>query len=166
MFVCCVRGGTRGGGTSARAHKRHTTSSPLPQKTNNTHHHTKQSTTINHNKIKSSADRKVNEFVKRVRALKIHVLIIGELKKRMPALFGKEKAQRKMLDRLPEVFSTVQREHHLPVGDFPDLQRFHHLLSAFDFDAFPKLSKASLHTIDEVMSVHIPNLVRAFDSPF
>jgi hypothetical protein len=49
----------------------------------------------------------VNEFVKRVRACKIHLLILGHLRKHMPALFGKDKAQRKMLEQLPDVFFQV-----------------------------------------------------------
>lgn len=42
-----------------------------------------------------------------MRAFKIHLLIIGHIRKAMPAMFGKDKAQRKMLDRLPEVFFQV-----------------------------------------------------------
>jgi EH domain-containing protein 1 len=49
----------------------------------------------------------VNEFVKRVRAFRIHLLIMGHLRKNMPAMFGKDKAQRKMLERLPDIFSQV-----------------------------------------------------------
>lgn len=60
----------------------------------------------------------------------------------------------------------VQREHHLPPGDFPDLARFRDILSAFEFDKFPKLSKSMVRQIEDVMSVDIPNLVRAFDNPY
>jgi hypothetical protein len=49
----------------------------------------------------------VNEFVKRVRAFRIHLLIMGHLRKNMPAMFGKDKAQRKMLERLPDIFFQV-----------------------------------------------------------
>lgn len=35
-----------------------------------------------------SCDRKINEFVKRVRACKIHMLLIGHLRNNMPAMFG------------------------------------------------------------------------------
>jgi hypothetical protein len=49
----------------------------------------------------------INEFVKRVRACKIHILIIGHIRKHMPAMFGKDKAQRKMLDQLPDIFHQV-----------------------------------------------------------
>lgn len=60
----------------------------------------------------------VNEFVKRVRAAKIHTLIMGHLRKQMPAMMGKQKAQEKLLRDLPAQFSHVQREHHLPAGSF------------------------------------------------
>ena len=61
----------------------------------------------------------VNEFVKRVRAAKIHILIMGHLRKQMPAMMGKQKAQEKLLRNLPEHFGFVQREYHLPVGGRP-----------------------------------------------
>jgi len=35
----------------------------------------------------------VNEFVKRVRAARIHILIMGHLRKQMPSMMGKAKAQ-------------------------------------------------------------------------
>lgn len=68
----------------------------------------------------------VNEFVKRVRAAKIHILIMGHLRKQMPAMMGKQKAQEKLLRNLADQFAQVQREYHLPVGDFPDVNRCAH----------------------------------------
>lgn len=53
--------------------------------------------------------RQINEFVKRVRAFRIHLLIIGHIKKHMPAMFGKDKAARKMLEQLPQIFFQVRR---------------------------------------------------------
>eukprot|EP00775_Hariotina_reticulata_P005540 gene5540-5776_t len=105
-----------------------------------------------------SCDRKINEFVKRVRAFRIHLLIMGHIRKHMPAMFGKDKAQRKMLDQLPQIFFQVQREYHLPAGDFPDVNRFREILSAFDFSSFPKLGKSMVKQIDDVLSVDVPNL--------
>ena len=52
---------------------------------------------------------KVNEFVKRLRAFKIHILIIGELKKHMPSMFGKKSASNKVLGNLHEHFDQVSR---------------------------------------------------------
>ena len=65
----------------------------------------------------------VNEFVKRVRACKIHTLLVGHLRKQMPALMGKQKAQEKMLRDLGKEFSLVQREHHLPAGEPESINR-------------------------------------------
>jgi EH domain-containing protein 1 len=49
----------------------------------------------------------INEFVKRARAAKVHAHIISHLKKEMPALMGKSKAQQKLLDSLEEQFAKV-----------------------------------------------------------
>jgi hypothetical protein len=49
----------------------------------------------------------VNEFVKRARAAKIHAYIIGHLKKEMPAMMGKAKAQQRLIDNLGEEFAKV-----------------------------------------------------------
>ena len=71
----------------------------------------------------------VNEFVKRVRAAKIHILIMGHLRKQMPSMMGKQKAQDKLLRDLPTHFAHVQREHHLPAGApwacLPDASPWH-----------------------------------------
>ncbi|KAL6763258.1 P-loop containing nucleoside triphosphate hydrolase protein [Haematococcus lacustris] len=113
-----------------------------------------------------SCDRKINEFVKRVRACKMHLLLVGHLRKQMPSMFGKEAAQKKLLQDLPAQFTQVMREHHLPQGDFPDPARFGEIMGAFDLLAFPKLTKEMLKQIDNVLSVDIPNLVKQFDNPF
>src|SRR3569833_961622 len=47
----------------------------------------------------------------------------------------------------------VQREHHLPPGDFPDVARFREILSAFDFMSFPKVTDRMIKQIDDVLSV-------------
>jgi EH domain-containing protein 1 len=112
-----------------------------------------------------SCDRKVNEFVKRVRAARIHFLIMGHLRRQIP-YFGHKKAQDKLLANLAQEFVHVQREHHLHAGDFPDVDRYREILSAFDVSKFPKLDKAMIKTIDEVLSVDIPQLVRAMDNPY
>ncbi|KAG2500095.1 hypothetical protein HYH03_001679 [Edaphochlamys debaryana] len=113
-----------------------------------------------------STDRKINEFVKRVRAAKIHILLVGHLRKQMPSMFGKEKAQRKLLEDIISNFEAVQREYHLPRGDFPDPSRFRDILQGFDLLAFPKVTKSMIQGLENVLTVDIPNLVKQFDNPF
>jgi len=49
----------------------------------------------------------INEFVKRARSAKIHAYIISHLKKEMPAIMGKAKAQQRLTDNLEEEFAKV-----------------------------------------------------------
>lgn len=49
----------------------------------------------------------INEFVKRARQAKIHAYIIGQLKKEMPAMIGKAKAQQRLIDNLEDEFAKV-----------------------------------------------------------
>lgn len=49
----------------------------------------------------------INEFVKRARAAKIHAYIISHLKKEMPAMMGKAKAQQRLIDNLADEFGKV-----------------------------------------------------------
>lgn len=49
----------------------------------------------------------INEFVKRARAAKMHAYIISHLKKEMPAMMGKAKAQQRLIDNLKEEFGKV-----------------------------------------------------------
>lgn len=55
-----------------------------------------------------SCDRKVSELVKRVRALKVHLLLIQHLKKQMPAIMFKQSAEAKIIDEMPEHFLKVR----------------------------------------------------------
>lgn len=58
------------------------------------------------------------------------------------------------------------RDHQLPPGDFPDLNRFREALSQFDCAAFPKLTDAKLAAVEQVLAEDVPRLMRAFDNPF
>ena len=49
----------------------------------------------------------INEFVKRARAAKIHAYIISHLKKAMPAMMGKAKAQQRLIDNLGDECGKV-----------------------------------------------------------
>jgi len=111
---------------------------------------------------KNAAVRKVNELVKRVRLSKAHAYIIGHLKKEMPAMFGKDKAQAKALANLEEHFLKVHRAHHLPVGDFPDVAKFRGCMEGHDLSKFPKLDTKLIDSMDTVLSRDLPKLMAMF----
>ncbi|KAF5730526.1 EH domain-containing protein 1 [Tripterygium wilfordii] len=115
---------------------------------------------------KKACDRRINEFVKRARAVKIHAYIIGHLKKAMPAMMGKTKAQQKLIDNLEEEFAKVQREFHLPPGDFPNVEQFREILSGYNFDKFEKLKPKMIQAVDDMLGYDIPDLLKNFRNPY
>ncbi|RDX62590.1 EH domain-containing protein 1 [Mucuna pruriens] len=115
---------------------------------------------------KAACDRRINEFVKRARAVKIHAYIISHLKKEMPAMIGKAKAQQKLIDNLAGEFGKVQREFHLPPGDFPNVEHFREILSGYNIDKFEKLKPKMIQAVDDMLAYDIPNLLKNFRNPY
>ncbi|KAJ0101912.1 hypothetical protein Patl1_04115 [Pistacia atlantica] len=114
---------------------------------------------------KKACDRRVNEFVKRARAAKIHAYIISHLRKEMPVMWGKAKTQRRLIDNLEAEFGKVQREFHLPPGDFPNVEHFKEILSGYRFDKFKKLKPRMIRAVDDMLSYDIPHLLKKFRNP-
>ncbi|KAL0353679.1 UNVERIFIED_CONTAM: EH domain-containing protein 1 [Sesamum angustifolium] len=115
---------------------------------------------------KKACDRRINEFVKRARAAKIHAYIISHLKKEMPAMMGKAKTQQRLIDNLPDEFAKVQREHHLPAGDFPNVEHFREVLSGYSIDKFEKLKPKMIQSVDDMLGYDIPELLKNFRNPY
>ncbi|GKD64794.1 EH domain-containing protein 1-like protein [Tanacetum coccineum] len=115
---------------------------------------------------KKACDRRINEFVKRARAAKIHAYIISQLKKEMPAVMGKSKTQQKLMKNLEDVFAKVQKEFHLPPGDFPDVEHFRQVLGAYNIDKFEKLKPKMIQAVDDMLGYDIPDLLKNFKNPY
>ncbi len=113
-----------------------------------------------------AADRKVNEFVKRVRAARTHMILVGSLRKQMPAMFGSDEKQRKLLGRLDREFEKCQIEYQLPRGDLPNVERYRQILAGFSLDKFPKLERKNVDIMDTVLSQDLPAIMRQFENPF
>ncbi|XP_031286507.1 EH domain-containing protein 1 isoform X1 [Pistacia vera] len=115
---------------------------------------------------KKACDRRINEFVKRARAAKIHAYIISHLRKEMPAMMGKAKTQQRLIDNLEAEFGKVQREFHLPPGDFPNVEHFKEVLSGYSFDKFEKLKPKMIQNVDDMLGYDIPDLLKNFRNPY
>jgi len=113
-----------------------------------------------------SCDRKVNEFVKRTRALRTHMMIIGDLWKQMPTAFGHDKKQKKLLANMEEEFRKTMMENNLPPGDLPNPERFAAILEPMQLHKFPRVDKKALASIEEVLTQDIPALMQRFGNPF
>ncbi|KAJ3678429.1 hypothetical protein LUZ60_002232 [Juncus effusus] len=115
---------------------------------------------------KKACDRRINEFVKRAREAKIHACIIGHLKKEMPSLMGKSKAQQKLIDNLEDEFAKIQKEFHLPPGDMPSVEHYREVLSSYNIDKFEKLNKKMVQSVDNMLAHDIPELLKRFRNPY
>lgn len=115
---------------------------------------------------KKACDRRINEFVKRARAAKIHAYLISHLKKEMPSMMGKGKVQQRLVDKLEDEFAKVQREFHLPAGDFPSVDHFKEVLAGYNFDKFEKLRPKMIQAVDDMLGYDIPNLLKSFRNPY
>ena len=116
---------------------------------------------------RAALGRRVNEFVKRVRAVRLHCLLMGRLRERMPRLMGRERKQAKLLATLDDVFRDVAERHGLAPADFPPLEPFRQRLSRCKIAAdFPLLEPKMLRRLDEVLQQDVPALLAQFGNPF
>ncbi|KAJ1405544.1 P-loop containing nucleoside triphosphate hydrolase [Sesbania bispinosa] len=115
---------------------------------------------------RKACDSRINEFVKRARSAKIHAYIISHLKMEMPAMMGKAKAQQRLIDNLEDEFKKVQREFHLPAGDFPNVEHFREILSGYSIDKFEKLKPKMIQAVDDMLGYEIPELLKKFRNPY
>ncbi|XP_062017253.1 EH domain-containing protein 1-like isoform X1 [Rosa rugosa] len=115
---------------------------------------------------KKACDRRINEFVKRARAAKIHAYIISHLKKEMPAMMGKSKTQKRLMENLEEEFAKVQKEFHLPAGDFPNVEQFREVLSNYNIDKFEKVKPKMIQAVDDMLGYEIPELLKNLRNPY
>ncbi|CAO3613071.1 unnamed protein product [Cunninghamella echinulata] len=111
---------------------------------------------------RNAAIRKVNEISKRARLARVHALIIGHLKKEMPAMFGKKKKSAKLLANLDQEFLKIQQRYHIPPGDFPNPEKFRQNLSVYDMDKFKQLKEDLLAKADDALSEDLPRIMSEF----
>jgi len=108
---------------------------------------------------RNAAVRRVNELVKRARLVKVHALLCSHLRDQMPYFYGHKEKQARLLARLPQEFSKVQRANGLAVGDFPKPARFSAGATAHDLASFPKLSRRLVEAMDGALARDIPALL-------
>jgi EH domain-containing protein 1 len=60
----------------------------------------------------------------------------------------------------------VQREFHLPAGDFPNIDHFREVLSSYSIDKFDKLKPKMIQAVDDMLGYEIPELLKKFRNPY
>jgi len=108
---------------------------------------------------RNAALRKLNDLIKRARLAKVHAYIISGLKKDMPSVFGKEGKKKDLIKNLDALYSSLQREHQISPGDFPDIKKMQERLVEFDFTKFHNLDRKLLERVDKMLAEDIAKLM-------
>jgi len=105
-----------------------------------------------------SATRKINEFVKRTRRLKVHLLIIQYLRGQF-GWFGKSKTQTKMLSNLGQAFREIAQKNNLNLSDFPPPTKFRTQIEKIMINKLPKIKKNFIPTLNDILERQVPKLM-------
>ena len=106
------------------------------------------------------ATRKINEFVKRTRQMKVHALIIEHLRKQFGWFGNKDKKQNKLLNSLRSEFKDIAKAENLNLNDFPNPEKFKTLIQKHDISKFPKFKEKWRAQFDRVLNQEIPELMK------
>jgi len=101
---------------------------------------------------RNAALRKLNDLIKRARLAKVHAYIISSLKKEMPKMMGKEAKKKSLIKSLDTLYSSLQREHGISPGDFPDIKKMQERLELQDFTKFKSLDMKLLERVDNMLA--------------
>lgn len=108
---------------------------------------------------RNAALRKLNDLIKRARLAKVHAYIIAELRKQMPSMIGKEKKKKELIQNLDKIFETLQKEHGISPGDFPDVEKMRENLKNVDFTRFNAIKPRLLEVVDDMLAKDIARLM-------
>ena len=111
-----------------------------------------------------AAERKINELVKRIRLIKVHVCILSRVRKHRKLRrygLGRNPDKDMVIEILNEIIQDMEVEYNLSKGDMPDLSLFtDRLLAHLDWNIFPpKVDNKILASLDNMLQKDIPNLM-------
>jgi len=107
--------------------------------------------------------RKINEFVKRTRQFKVHLIIIKELRSQF-GMFGKSSTQTKILQTMPQQFKNIAEKHNLTLADFPNPNKFVEIIKNHDIAKFDKVKDKYTKAIDQVLNVRVTEMMKLLPS--
>ncbi|RWS30308.1 EH domain-containing protein 3-like protein [Leptotrombidium deliense] len=108
---------------------------------------------------RNAALRKLNDLIKRARLAKVHAYIISSLRREMPSMFGKDSKKKELIKHLSNIYMEIEKEHQIPVGDFPDIGEMQEKLVNHDFTKFNPIKKSLLDSVDKMLAEDISRLM-------
>lgn len=113
---------------------------------------------------KNAGIRKINEFVKRARRVKVHSIVCSHLRSQF-GWFNKEKKQEELLKELDDHFETLARQYQLHRNDFPNAHVFAECINKLKLETwrFPDLKDKTLHDVDSILEEAMPRIYAYVD---
>jgi hypothetical protein len=74
-------------------------------------------------------------------------------------MFGKDSKKKELIKHLSNIYNEIERDHHIPIGDFPDIREMQEKLLQFDFTKFNPLRKPLVDTVDRMLADDISRLM-------
>jgi len=74
-------------------------------------------------------------------------------------MFGKDTKKKELLAGLAAIYTSLQQQHQISAGDFPNLQRMQDQLQYHDFSKFPLLKPKLLENVDRMLADDIARLM-------
>merc|ERR1712178_225561 len=109
---------------------------------------------------RNCALRKLNDLIKRARLAKVHAFIIAHMADNMPAMFGKDKAKKKLMEQLPDIYAEISRKYSISMGDFPSVEKMRENLERADWSKFGSLKVALLQKTDQMLARDVPQMMK------
>ena len=106
-----------------------------------------------------AALRKLNDFVKRTRSVKIQALILSELNKKL-VFFGRERKKRELMEKLPALFRQIQDQYDVSPGDFPKVNVLKEKLQMADWSKFKQVEPQHLRRLDKLLAEDMTRMMR------
>lgn len=107
--------------------------------------------------------RKLNDLIKRKRLAVVHARIMGYLKDNYPAFIGRDKAKKRLIEKLPEIFEALATKYKMSKGDFPNVPEMREQLRKFDWSKLRSLDERRIHHVSNVMNREVPALLRKIE---
>eukprot|EP00928_Gymnodinium_smaydae_P064487 TRINITY_DN47801_c0_g1_i1.p1 TRINITY_DN47801_c0_g1~~TRINITY_DN47801_c0_g1_i1.p1 ORF type:complete len:414 (-),score=39.76 TRINITY_DN47801_c0_g1_i1:12-1253(-) len=112
---------------------------------------------------RSSSLRKINDFARRARDVKAHLVLEGHIRSSKPWLTDYSKWRNEVIESLPSMYQKLSDVRRIPIGDFPTLDRMQLKLAEMDLEQFKglkSLDERQLGVIDDLLSEDIPALLQ------
>lgn len=74
-------------------------------------------------------------------------------------MFGKDSKKKELIKHLSNIYNEVERDHQVPIGDFPDMREMQEKLLTHDFSKFPPLKPQLIQAVDRMLAEDISRLM-------